>query len=238
MGTLRHCVKRRVHKERHQPAERQRFGLLEKKKDYVKRAKDFHKKKDFIAKLEEKARLKNTDEFYFKMVRTKVDKVGDGRMKDIKTDHLTAEEKQLLEEKDSRYMMMRKQIESKRAAKMKDSLHLLDVEKPNTHVIFDDSPEDFDVCKYFDTPEEFMGLQSNRPTKQQLRKVKLAPAGTDDSAMKAYTELRHTRERAERMDKVLDVLEMRRQNKLKDFKKRVVNTAGLTQYKFTPKRKR
>jgi U3 small nucleolar RNA-associated protein 11 len=42
--TLRHVVSRRVHLERAQPKGRKHLGLLEKHKDYVLRARDFHKK--------------------------------------------------------------------------------------------------------------------------------------------------------------------------------------------------
>lgn len=48
MSSLANSVKRKTHKERSQPAARQKFGLLEKKKDYVERAKDFHKKEKTI----------------------------------------------------------------------------------------------------------------------------------------------------------------------------------------------
>lgn len=48
MSSLANSVKRKTHKERSQPAARQKFGLLEKKKDYVQRAKDFHKKEKTI----------------------------------------------------------------------------------------------------------------------------------------------------------------------------------------------
>lgn len=60
---------RRNHKERSQPANRQRLGLLEKHKDYVLRARDYHSKQDRLKKLKEKAAFRNKDEFYFGMVK-------------------------------------------------------------------------------------------------------------------------------------------------------------------------
>lgn len=61
-------------------AARKKFGLLEKKKDYVLRARDFHKKEDTLKRLQVKAAERNPDEFYFAMenARTK-DGVHDGR---------------------------------------------------------------------------------------------------------------------------------------------------------------
>jgi len=48
MSSLQNAIKRRTHKERAQPAARSKFGLLEKHKDYVERARDFHKKENTI----------------------------------------------------------------------------------------------------------------------------------------------------------------------------------------------
>ena len=48
-----------------------KLGMLEKHKDYKLRAVDFHRKEDALQKMKEKAALKNPDEFYFNMVRTK-----------------------------------------------------------------------------------------------------------------------------------------------------------------------
>jgi U3 small nucleolar RNA-associated protein 11 len=64
-------VQRRSHRERAQPLERERLGLLEKKKDYQKRAKDYSKKKAVLKSLRQKAADRNEDEFYFGMMSRK-----------------------------------------------------------------------------------------------------------------------------------------------------------------------
>jgi U3 small nucleolar RNA-associated protein 11 len=68
-------VQRRNHKERAQPAGRKHLGLLEKHKDYVLRAKDYHRKEKHLQVLREKAAFRNPDEFYFGMIRSRT-KVG------------------------------------------------------------------------------------------------------------------------------------------------------------------
>jgi len=62
----------RIHKERHQPHERNHLGLLEKKKDYVLRAKDANEKKAILQKLHKKALNKNEDEFFHHMIRSRI----------------------------------------------------------------------------------------------------------------------------------------------------------------------
>ncbi|OTA97025.1 hypothetical protein M434DRAFT_392207 [Hypoxylon sp. CO27-5] len=71
MSSIRNAVQRRVHRERAQPQERQRLGLLEKHKDYSLRAKDFNKKKAQLRSLRQKAADRNEDEFYFGMMSRK-----------------------------------------------------------------------------------------------------------------------------------------------------------------------
>ncbi|KAF6844182.1 hypothetical protein CMUS01_01332 [Colletotrichum musicola] len=68
MSSLRNAVQRRSHRERAQPLERQRFGLLEKHKDYSLRAKDYNKKQAQLKSLRQKAAERNEDEFYFGML--------------------------------------------------------------------------------------------------------------------------------------------------------------------------
>jgi U3 small nucleolar RNA-associated protein 11 len=65
---MRNAVQRRNHKERAQPLERQKWGLLEKHKDYSKRAKDHNEKKRKLGLLKAKAADRNEDEFYFGMM--------------------------------------------------------------------------------------------------------------------------------------------------------------------------
>lgn len=64
-------IAKKQHRERSQPAHRAKLGLLEKHSDYVKRARDFHSKKDRLSKLQSIAANKNKDEFYFGMVKGK-----------------------------------------------------------------------------------------------------------------------------------------------------------------------
>lgn len=65
---MRNAVHRRSHRERAQPEERKRLGLLEKHKDYSLRAKDYNKKKATLKSLRQKAADRNEDEFYFGML--------------------------------------------------------------------------------------------------------------------------------------------------------------------------
>ncbi len=74
-STWKNITPRREHRERAQPNYRSNMGLLEKHKDYVVRAKDYHSKQDRLKTLKRKAEERNPDEFYFKMNKTKT-KVG------------------------------------------------------------------------------------------------------------------------------------------------------------------
>ncbi|ERS95973.1 U3 small nucleolar RNA-associated protein 11 [Sporothrix schenckii 1099-18] len=67
-SSMRNAIQRRSHRERAQPLERKRLGLLEKHKDYSLRAKDWNKKKATLQSLREKAAARNEDEFSYKMI--------------------------------------------------------------------------------------------------------------------------------------------------------------------------
>jgi U3 small nucleolar RNA-associated protein 11 len=73
MSSMRNAIPRRSHRERPQPHERTRRGLLEKRKDYVLRAKDHKRKQATLKRLSEKASERNPDEFYFGMTRQRTE---------------------------------------------------------------------------------------------------------------------------------------------------------------------
>ncbi|KAK3073989.1 hypothetical protein LTR53_003936 [Teratosphaeriaceae sp. CCFEE 6253] len=68
MSSMRNANQRRNHKERAQPEERKKWGLLEKPKDYKLRAADHNTKKRKLKSLQQKATDRNEDEFYFGMM--------------------------------------------------------------------------------------------------------------------------------------------------------------------------
>ena len=65
---MRNAVQRRNHKERAQPLERSKWGLLEKHKDNKLRAHDHNDKKKRLRALRQKASERNPDEFAFRML--------------------------------------------------------------------------------------------------------------------------------------------------------------------------
>ncbi|RYR17420.1 hypothetical protein Ahy_B03g062172 isoform A [Arachis hypogaea] len=120
MSSLRNAIPRRAHKERAQPSSRKKFGLLEKHKDYVERAKAFHKKEDTIRRLREKAANRNEDEFYFKMIKTKV--VDGVHKPESDANKYTQEELLLMKTQDIGYILQK--LQSERKAKELQSQNL------------------------------------------------------------------------------------------------------------------
>jgi len=57
---------------------RKHLGMLEKRKDYLARSKDFKQKQDVVKNLSNKAMMRNPDEYYHKMNKMrKHDQTGD-----------------------------------------------------------------------------------------------------------------------------------------------------------------
>jgi len=121
MARFKLDVQKKQHRERSQPLQRARLGLLEKHADYVKRAKDYNSKKDRLQKLRLKASLKNHDEFYFKMINSKT--VKDVHYNFNKTNApLDNQLVKLLKTQDFNYVKTCRAIEEKKIIKIKDRL--------------------------------------------------------------------------------------------------------------------
>eukprot|EP01138_Halocafeteria_seosinensis_P014972 gb/GECG01015284.1/.p1 GENE.gb/GECG01015284.1/~~gb/GECG01015284.1/.p1 ORF type:complete len:250 (+),score=51.81 gb/GECG01015284.1/:1-750(+) len=198
---------RRAHKERAQPRTREKFGLLEKKKDWLQRAKDYHKKQDRIAALKRKAEFRNPDEFYFKMNNTRTE----GGVHQVDREHAPPSKDMLkvLKTQDIKYVQAKAATDKKHAEKLRSSLHQLDGKKRNQHLIFVDNEEEaekLDPVEYFDTVPELIERPHNRMKKQTVEEQEVN-APTDPKTLKklqkqrdkSYVELAQREQRANKM---------------------------------------
>ena len=147
--------------------------MLEKKKDYVLRAKDFHKKQKTIENLRRKAEERNPDEFYFAMERART-RDGVHVVPSSEPNKYSQEQLRLMKSQDVNYLAVKAQAESKKVERLQSSLHMIGAfssAPKRQHVIFVDDAEQalkFDPAKYFDTPDELLDRSYNRLTRSQL----------------------------------------------------------------------
>lgn len=240
----------KTHRERHQPESRKHLGLLEKKKDYIARARDFQEKRATVKLLRKRALNKNPDEFHFHMINSKVVN-GVHREKD-KEDQHTPEQIKLMETQDLRYVAYKRNIETKKVNKMQDQLHMFDVadETPNQHTFFLDKDEmkNFDLAKRLDTHPALLSRRTNRPTLSMIKSMKLPELDKktitklEQKKHTAYKELEKRIDRERELMVVQQKLEVRRT--LKDRKVRkpklvksgTKDAAPIYKWKFERKR--
>ncbi|KAK5795427.1 hypothetical protein PVK06_036693 [Gossypium arboreum] len=135
---------------------RKKIGLLEKHKDYVIRAKAFHKKEEtlraslfvyciqflvvYIIKLKEKAAFRNTDEFYFQMIKTRT--VDGVHKPESQAKKYTQEELMLMKTQDIGYILQKLQSERKKIEKLTAVLHSVDNHPSNRHIYYAEDREE------------------------------------------------------------------------------------------------
>lgn len=240
----------KTHRERHQPEARKHLGLLEKKKDYIARAQDYHEKQATLKLLRKRALNKNPDEFYFHMVNSKVEN-GIHREKE-KEDKHTPEQIKLMETQDIKYVAYKRNIESKKIDKQQGQLHMIDAVNriPNQHVFFvdnDNELKNFDVAKKLDTHPALLSRR-NRPKLNTLKNMKLPKLSEavinkiEQETNMAYKELEKRVERERELTIVQRKLEMRIALKDQKIKKPKLIKAGTKDaapiYKWKFERKR
>ncbi|XP_031839669.1 putative U3 small nucleolar RNA-associated protein 11 [Nomia melanderi] len=215
----------KTHRERHQPESRQHLGILEKKKDYIARAKDYQGKQKTLKLLRKRALNKNPDEFYFHMINSKIE---DGVHKEKrKDDTSTPDQIQLMETQDIRYVAYKRNIEAKKIDKIQSQLHMIDAvnEVPNDHIFFLDGKEEmknFDLAERLDTHPALLSRRTNRPKLSRLKDMKLPEIDEktlnkiEQQKHMSYKELEKRINRERELTIVQEKLEMQRA--LKDRK--------------------
>ena len=223
-SSLRNAVKRKTHKERSQLSHRKKLGLLEKKSDYVERARDYHKKEDAIKKLQEKAALRNPDEFHFAMQSSKT-KDGVHVVETAEANKYTQDQLQLMRTQDVGYVNLKAQAEARKIEKMKANLHQIRSKKQNKHTVFVDDEDElksFNPSEHFDTPETMLRRSYNRPRSEQVEAnralssrekldARLQAKTAKRKKLAAYRELKQRLQRHKKLTAVRDRLALKKE---------------------------
>ncbi|OAX85424.1 hypothetical protein ACJ72_00195 [Emergomyces africanus] len=148
MSSMRNAVQRRPHRERAQPSGREKWGILEKHKDYSLRARDYNVKKAKLQRLREKARDRNPDEFAFGMMSDKSKRQGHHGARGSETAAgLSHEAIKLLKTQDAGYLRVvgekvRRQLEGvEQEARLQDGMSGA-LERKGRKIVFADSLEE------------------------------------------------------------------------------------------------
>ncbi|KAK9938345.1 hypothetical protein M0R45_015091 [Rubus argutus] len=207
MSSLRNAVSRRAHKERSQPESRKKFGFLEKHKDYVERAKVYHTKEETLRRLKEKARFRNPDEFYFKMINTRT---VDGIHKtEGQANKYTPEELLLMKTQDIGYVLQKVQSDKKKIEKLTATLHSLDNRPSSRHIYFAEDRE------------EAKELQSSSSRGGILPASENIPDRIKRKTAASYRELEARRKRVQDLEKIYMDMAMQKELQKKGKKRKL-----------------
>lgn len=101
---------------------------------------DYNEKQSALKVLHKRALNKNPDEFYFHMIRSRVE---DGEhVETPKEEEITPEQLKLMQTQDLKYIAHKRLVESKKIDKLQSQLHLIDAEKNNKHTFFVDTADE------------------------------------------------------------------------------------------------
>ncbi|CAG8588718.1 9037_t:CDS:2 [Diversispora eburnea] len=266
MSSLRNAIPQRNHKERAQPRSRAKYGLLEKHKDYVLRARDYHSKQGRLKKMRENAYFRNPDEFYFKMINSKTK---EGVHVVERNSVFSGDVMKILKSQDLNYVKIQHDQGEKKIEKLRNELHFIDhtiaiqdkigVENETRekkykssrshHTIFVETKEaakKFDAAKYFDTLPELINRKFNRPRIETLEKEVITAADDERLLQKLHKqriskhkELKVRLERQNQLKKVEQELKTQKNLMGKGRRKKVgVDNNGLPIYKWKNERKK
>ncbi|EAS01071.1 UTP11 protein (macronuclear) [Tetrahymena thermophila SB210] len=235
----------RKHRERGQLKNREHLGILEKKKDYIQRAKHYHKINDQLNNLKLKARLKNENEFYHKMTKAKIVDGKHVEFEEEEDDFDPKEYRRLLKNQNINLIKIQKHKDMKQIEKLKSQLHDLDAPRQNTNIIFVDDKEEyenFDLVEHYNTTEEMIQNKSNILTKQQIEQQKeqleqLNSKQINQKVKESYMKLKKVEENHKKMERAYQKLEFEK-NLLGKEKRRIKKYKTGKVAKFFSERKK
>ncbi|PIN20084.1 hypothetical protein CDL12_07245 [Handroanthus impetiginosus] len=209
MSSLRNAIPRKAHKERAQPHSRRKFGLLEKHKDYVERARVYHQKEQTLQKLKEKAAFRNPDEFNFKMIKSKT--VDGVHRPQSEANKYTKEELMLMKTQDIGYILQKLQTEKKKIEKLSSTLHCLENNSSNKHVYFaEDRDEAREIRAKVSASREDLTLEDLQLPKDIKRKIAAS-----------YRELENRKSRVKELEKIYTDMTMQKELQKKGRKRKL-----------------
>ncbi|KAK9367171.1 small-subunit processome [Lipomyces kononenkoae] len=267
MSSLKFSVQKKQHRERAQPHARRKWGLLEKHKDYVLRARDYHAKEARIKILREKAQSRNPDEFYHAMSSSKTDARGIKQKDRQSSAVLSHDEVKLLKTQDEGYLITMITQEKSKVSRLQDRLAFIKDEsgQSSEQAKISDDLTDLD---YSDLESDGDGDHKNK-TKRRLQSDKkltntsgkhLVFADTLEEALTPerslpnkspelnselskmqkllIRELTDRKQRIQQLEKVLQEVQLQRQLMTNGPKKKIVKSDGSVTWKWKPQRKR
>ncbi|KAL1612641.1 hypothetical protein SLS60_000870 [Paraconiothyrium brasiliense] len=215
MSSMRNAVQRRNHKERAQPEERKKWGLLEKRKDYKLRAHDHKAKLARLKILKEKAIERNPDEFSFGMMSSTVDKSG-RKVADRGNKSLDMDVVKLLKTQDAGYIRTMLQMVRKEREDLERRLVLEDKEvrvlrdgddrRKGRHTVYvgrKEEQEEFDDDAWFgkggELPRRVGSAEEdeNEETPKEQKKLSKKQQEAQEVAHKDHQTFTSKRERAQ-----------------------------------------
>lgn len=213
-----HDIAKKQHRERHQPTDRKKWGLLEKKKDYRQRAQDYHKKQAHLALLKSKASQANEDEFDYGMIRNRTK---DGVLiKQRETSRpLSNDAVKLLKTQDEGYIHTLENQQRKKVERAKENILLPSSGK---RTVFVDNEKQ--MKKWSNKNATTGGAETSEETQRE----KLA----------ALKETKARIERQKELSKLRQEVDLQRELMKKGPKVKNVDGEGRISYKWLPVRKR
>ncbi|KAH3899733.1 probable U3 small nucleolar RNA-associated protein 11 [Saccharomycodes ludwigii] len=252
MAKLVHNIQKKQHRERSQLHERSKYGFLEKHKDYVKRAKNYHEKQNTLKVLRSKVNERNPDEFYYGMNSKKIDSrtgllITNRHGSDNNEDStLSMDQVKLLKTQDTNYIRTMRMESLKKLEKNKKTLMF---KSKGEHKIFVDNDEElynFKPEEYFNTPKEMLKRSENRLTVDQLENyydnkdngLIMPKESLEKRKLKKFKIVKQYIERENKLKQVEERMALQREVMKKGSKKRIVGDNGKVTFKWKKQRKR